>query len=139
MRLEVERDVGAGVVVYRYAVRDVVLAEVRSPRPYHAGMIVGDGTTGVAALALFVLWCRSLCRSPSAIAASRGFRGRFGRRECERLLTYAMAEGLSVPDAWDRRAEEGLAESLADAGEAELASAVATMLGCRLSPEGLIL
>lgn len=137
MRLDVVRL--PGEVVYRYSVRDLLLAEVRSPRPYRVGMILGDGTTDVCAVALFVIWCRQRGRRADAVAAeiASSLAGRLGRRESHALLECAMAEGLQVPLTWSRATEMGLAESLHDAGEVALAAYVAAQAGFALTPEGI--
>lgn len=130
-----------GEVVYRYRADVVLVAETVSPRPYRAGMILGDGTGAVCALALFCLFCRArgLDARRAAETAGCADRSRFEGGGCARLLSNAMAEGLAVPSTWNGRAIEGLAESLHDVGELELARFVARLAGVILSADGLAL
>lgn len=102
-----------GGIIQRMFLRDKIIQETFSPRPYKLGQAC-DGTIGICAMALYLHFCMTHGFDAEGLL-QRAYPEEYITLTIEAqqdIIDCAALEGISVPLLWDENAFAGLLQSL---------------------------
>lgn len=114
-----------GGIMQRMYLRDELVQDTFSPRPYQLGQAC-DGTIDDPVHGLFILYCRAMRLDAGKLyqAAYPDECGHYTLAYQEAVLLRARDQGIAEPAEWTDEAFKGLLESLGEINNHQLAQAV---------------
>jgi hypothetical protein len=97
-----------------------------SPRPYKLAQPC-DGSIDQTAFALYIDYCRAKNIDPKELYLKAYHDENHKDLDCEEILKLANWEGVEYPESWDKKAYEGMLESLTEINNHSLVGALEEM------------